>query len=124
MPDAEEVAARLAALEKALATALDRIATYDAVIAHMSNDLAILEAKVANREPTMTDRQPQGWLMPDGSLRLVGTRIYRERESVLENGDRQPKPRALDIHREAPKRGVLGPIGDLFQKLFGNGRTN
>lgn len=38
---------RLAALEKALAAALDRIATYEAVIAHLSNDLAILEAKVA-----------------------------------------------------------------------------
>lgn len=46
----EEVAARLAALEKALASAIDRIATYEAVIAHLSNDLAILEAKVANRE--------------------------------------------------------------------------
>lgn len=42
---------RLAALEKALASALDRIATYEAVIAHMSNDLAILEAKVAKPDP-------------------------------------------------------------------------
>ena len=50
MPAAEEVAARLAALEKALAAALDRIATYEAVIAHLSKDIAIIEAKVANRE--------------------------------------------------------------------------
>lgn len=50
MPAAETVEARLAALEKALAAALDRIATYEAVIAHLSNDLAIIEAKVANRE--------------------------------------------------------------------------
>lgn len=47
MPSPEEVAARLAELEKAMAAALDRIASYEAVIAHLSNDLAILEAKVA-----------------------------------------------------------------------------
>lgn len=50
MPAAEEVAARLAALEKAQASALDRIATYEAVIAHLSKDLAILEAKVAKAD--------------------------------------------------------------------------
>jgi hypothetical protein len=46
----EEVAARLAALEQALAAALVRITTYEAVIAHMSQDLAILEAKVAKAD--------------------------------------------------------------------------
>jgi uncharacterized coiled-coil protein SlyX len=41
---------RLAALEKALAAALQRIATYEAVIAHLSEDLAALEAKVGKTD--------------------------------------------------------------------------
>lgn len=41
---------RLAALEQALAAALDRIATYEAVIAHLSQDLAVIEAKVNHPE--------------------------------------------------------------------------
>lgn len=40
---------RLAALEKAMAAALDRIATYEAVIAHLSQDIAVLEQKVAEK---------------------------------------------------------------------------
>lgn len=50
MSSAETVETRLAALEKALAAAVDRIATYEAVIAHLSNDLAIIEAKVAKAD--------------------------------------------------------------------------
>lgn len=55
MPSAEEVADRLAAIEQALAAALERIATYEAVIAHLSQDLAVIEAKVANPKPGADD---------------------------------------------------------------------
>ena len=50
MPAAETVEARLSALEKSLAAALERITTYEAVIAHMSQDLAVIEAKVNHSE--------------------------------------------------------------------------
>ncbi len=40
---------RLVALEQALAAALVRITTYEAVIAHLSQDIAVLEQRVAEQ---------------------------------------------------------------------------